>query len=433
MTKTNENKVEKTLQIKNSGYTSYEKDFEKLLIAARVHEKTKAVKFLLIHKNHFLQDIGVTSNTLFVIKVEGMKNKDIEASILSNLDWLIETTGYKLATQGKELFYRYIKSMLKSISGVYKQRKEELSDKLTEEEILHLVTITWAEKIKTDKKQTKHFTSICKLGAQWILPGIIGGISKTLLETYNKQKMAVGDDYNKCIDIWRECDIIEPIFTISICSNKLCKHYEFLISSNPKLQKNCSKCGLEQVNITLYKVNEPFTTLKLEQKDLSIFLSAYIKTVLNFPIEVVPECYVSNDSEEVQVDIFLKNPPTIFECKVYEDRQITTWDKLLNIYKDACQQLASSMKKLETNKGYIVTNLSLNEQQLSKLEEETGKIIKGQEFDIRIIAGSSVEEFLENLSNELEEINEQIINTNKAHIPENHDDLLTKFFEKTGK
>jgi len=34
---------------------------------------------------------------------------------------------------------------------------------------------------------------------------------------------------------------------------------------------------------------------------------------MNTEVNIVPECYVSVDGEDVQVDVFLRNPPVIFQ------------------------------------------------------------------------------------------------------------------------
>lgn len=361
----------------------------------------------MTHKNHFIQDIGSFFNTLFVTKIEGINDADVKKRILNNLEWLTKTSEYKISALGKEFLDRF-SNFTRGIYTIYMERKKEIGNKLTEQEIIYLATVKWAENLQNDEKQIKRFTSFWMTTAQWILLAIIGEVAKGLIEMYEKQKSVIGDDYNECVDLWRECGLIEPIFAISVCSNELCKHYEFLLSSAPKLERNCPRCGSRWINIILYKVNEPFSSLKLEGKDLSIFLSGYIKTALSLPVNVIPECYVTANGEDVQIDVFLQNPPTIFECKIYEDPSITTYEKMLNIYREACQQLISSLNKLGVKNGYIITNLKLSEPQLSRLKEETEKIIGQQELTIKLIADTSPEKLLEKLSTELKKINEQL-------------------------
>ena len=311
------------------------------------------------------------------------------------------------------------------------EHKREIGDRLTEQEIGYLAGIKWVENLRTDEKQMKHFISFWMQSAQWILPAIVSGITKTFIEIYDKQRSII-DNYNECVDIWRECGLIEPIFTTSICPNELCKHYEFLLSSNPEIQKNCPKCGSKWVNIILFKINEPFSSLKLEGKDFSVFLSGYIKMALSLPVKVVPECHIAiNNEDSVQVDVFIQNPPRIFECKIYEDPIITTYEKMLNLFRDACKQLISSMKKLGVKKGYIITNLKLNKKQLLRLEEETKRIIGHQKISIKLIAGISPEELLEKLSDELEEIDKQLRSEYESSMIEISKESLIKSTKKT--
>jgi len=422
-------KVKKSLKIKDFGYGQYEKDFEKLLVASRLPAKAKSINFLLTHKNHFLQDIGATFNMLFVVKVEGMEDEDVRKLLLNNLEWLMKTSEFKISALGKE-FLTHFKVFIQGIYAVYMERKKEIGDKLTEQEIGYLASIKWVETLRTDEKQMKQFISFWMQGVQWILPAIIGGITKTFIEIYDKQRSTI-DDYNECIDVWRECGLIEPIFTISICPNEMCKHYEFLLSSNPRLQKNCPKCGSRWVNIILFKINEPFSLLKLEGKDFSVFLSGYIKMAMSLPVKVIPECYVTIDGKsDAQIDVFLQTPPIIFECKIYEDPQITTYEKMLSIYRNVCKQLVSSMKKIGVKKGYIITNLKLNEKQILRLDEETKRIIGHQKVSIKLIADTTPKKLLEKLSNELKELDKQLSSEYESTMREISKEPLIKLPKK---
>jgi len=402
----NEKPTKSPWKIKDFGYGRYEKNFDKLLIAVKLPSKMKAISFLLMHKNHFLQDLGTAYNMLFVVKVEGLKSSNIREAILNNLDWILKASENGLISLGKSFLAKF-SGFVRAIFATYKQYKNEISGKLTEEEITYLASIRFVKNLKADERRTKELTSFCMTGVQWILPAIISGIAKRFIEIYDNQKSIVGDCYNECVDLWRECGLIEPVFTISVCPNPLCKHYEFLLSPNPRLQENCPQCGSSWVNIILNKVNEPFSSLKIEGKDLSIFLSGLIKSIVSLPVEAIPECYVKSGEEEVQVDVFLPSFPIVFECKVYKNPLITTYEELLSNYKNACSQLLSSMSKIGAKNGYIVTNLKVDEHQLSKLEEETKKIAR-DDIQIKLIAGTSYEKFVKKLMDELKKIDQQL-------------------------
>lgn len=418
------------LEVNDSEYSQYESDFEDLVIATSLSEKSRAIRFLLTHKNYFLQDIGDVFNTLFVVEVKGMESDNIKTSILNNLDWIMESSGYKIKELGKDFLSS---NFIRGVYSSYVERKKEIGDKLSEQEVYYLAGVKWVEDLGTNERQMKQLTSICMPFAQSILPVIMGGISKSLLGVYDNQKAVIGDDYNECIHTWRKCNLIEPLFSMSVCPNELCKHFEFIISSNPKLQKNCTKCGSDWVNITLYKVKEPFSSLKLEGKDFSVFLSAYIKANLSLPAETVPECYVSKEDKEHQIDIFLKKPPVFFECKVHEDREVVTPEKVNSVCWNDSKQLISALKDLGVERGYLVTNLYLDENQLSRLnkkfKEENNK--NKLNVAVKIIAGDSDEKILEKVTSELKEIDKQLSDFHELYLPEFSEHQVIKLSNKT--
>jgi len=401
--------MQKPIQSKGQGYVKYERDFDKLLISARVPSKIKGIKFLMVHKNHFLQEVGGALNKPLVIKIDGLDDSRIRKALEDNLEWIMKTAEYKMASVGKELLYKVIYGqVIKSFYTAYQERKKDLGDKLTEREITYLVGMKWAEGLKDDEKKMKEMATLAVSGAQFLLPAIIGGVCKTMIETYQKQISAVGSDFNECIEIWDECEIIEPIFAISVCPNASCKHYEFLISSNPQRAINCPTCGSKWVRAILYTLKEPFSSLKLEAKDLSIFLSAHIKASLSLPDEVVPECILSDGKNESQADIWLKNLRVVFECKIHDDKEVTTQEKLVNIYREDAKRLIKNLERVSLRDGYLVINIDVNDKQLSKLEEETRKLLRGKKLHIEIIAADSPEKFLGRLNSKLRQLDEKL-------------------------
>lgn len=419
------------LEVKDFGYGHYKADFKELVIATRLPEKTKAIRFLLTHKNYFLQDIGDVFNILFVVEVDGVESNDIKISILNNLDWIMESSGYKIKELGKDFLSS---NFIQGVYSTYVERKKEIGDKLSEQELYYLAGVKWVKDLGTNERQMKQLTSIWMPFAQSILPAIISGISKSLLGVYNNQKAVIGDDYNECVHTWRKCNLIEPLFSMSVCPNELCKHFEFIISSNPKLQKNCTKCGSDWINITLYKVKEPFSSLKLEGKDFSVFLSNYIKANLSLPAETVPECYVSRENKEHQIDIYLKKPPTIFQCKVHENRKVISPEKAVSICLGAVsEQLIPNLQNLGVKNGYLITNLYLDEKTLSKLGEKIKEKIKENKLNAKIIAiaGDSDEKFLEKISSELKEIDKQLNDFHELYLPEFPEHQVIKLSNKT--
>jgi hypothetical protein len=158
--------------------------------------------------------------------------------------------------------------------------------------------------------------------------------------------------------------VLHPIFSTSICTNKNEPHFDFIFSNKPLREGNCRWCDQPLIVFNQYLITEPYSTLKLQQKDLSHLISSYLFVKSSRQLECYPEAHVKlDDGVEEQVDVFIRNwsngKAAIIECKIKETPQ-TTFDTKRHYLTDAYSQIKRKMNNLNVNYGFIVTNLIFN-------------------------------------------------------------------------
>lgn len=197
----------------------------------------------------------------------------------------------------------------------------------------------------------------------------------------------VGNKFNlleKTTDSLIECNIVTPIGTIIVCSNPHCRHIELTISDIiPK--KLCTKCKNEALLVTSAFINEPFLQVKEKVLDLHAIIFSYIRSKRNQEYidgKLVPSlrCYLTSyvrklpKKDEGKVDVLIYSTKTRkvmpIEIKIHQIRNQLPKDRLMNILKTDLQQFEKTLKKLELEKGYFITNLMISDEQMQEIEEK---------------------------------------------------------------
>lgn len=173
--------------------------------------------------------------------------------------------------------------------------------------------------------------------------------------------------------------IIFPIMFTRVCTNVIEAHYDFLLSDFPSREGTCRICGCPAVTFGLYLINEPYASFKERQEDLSFIIAAYVSAKGAGEVECFPEIYVKRDSNEEQIDILFRNlvrgTTAIAECKITENPR-ATYETKVNIVGQALKQLKRKMNLVNSNFGYLVTNLCFeSEEEAKSLLGETIKRI----------------------------------------------------------
>lgn len=174
--------------------------------------------------------------------------------------------------------------------------------------------------------------------------------------------------------------VIFPIVFTSVCTNAIEPHHDFLLSSIPLQEERCRVCECSTVTFGLYLIMEPYASFKSDQRDLSYVIASYVSTKSAGEIECFPKVYIEKGSIEEEIDVFIRNWTTgniaIAECKVKENPK-ATYDTKVNMVKQDLEQLVRKMSLVNSDFGYLITNLRFeNDEERKRVLEDSAKKMK---------------------------------------------------------
>ena len=129
-------------------------------------------------------------------------------------------------------------------------------------------------------------------------------------------------DYEELIEGLRKLGLIESKLQVSICSN--CANYQLVVSKFLGESEECPKCGESWTTARLYTFVPTYEKVKLGNKDLSLFISSYLRYKVSelaplATLDVRPNATLSSKGVRVEVDVYLPQFNTGIECKVFEN------------------------------------------------------------------------------------------------------------------
>jgi len=214
-------------------------------------------------------------------------------------------------------------------------------------------------------------------GAKPFAQGVAVAFAREFLAVEEKQKQAMGKDYEDVVQNACKLEIVEPLLEVGICHN--CKNWRLTLSEYPERQLQCPYCQEEWLDITLLVFKDFYQELKKQNKDLPIFISAYLKSKATHPISVYP--LVPIKEKRGDIDVYVRESAVGIECKCFQDPHVITRNKLDseagNIKKQVEQYFKIGLKRV-----ILVTNLSEPD------SERLHKILKEKySQDVKVLSG----------------------------------------------
>src|SRR2546425_8910905 len=129
-------------------------------------------------------------------------------------------------------------------------------------------------------------------------------------------------DYEDMVEGLRKLGLVESRLQVSVCSN--CANYELVVSRFLGEPDECPKCGESWTTARLYTFVPTYEKVKLGNKDLSLFISSYLRYKVSelaplATLDVRPNATLSSRGVRVEVDVYLPQFNTGIECKVFEN------------------------------------------------------------------------------------------------------------------
>lgn len=206
-----------------------------------------------------------------------------------------------------------------------------------------------------------------------------------------------------------QLNLIEPWFQAGVCGH--CLNLELLLSSFPRKQSKCSICDRDMSIIRMYRLNPKFEIHKLKNKDLSLYVAAYIQqkkpdvtleVSKKIPRVASGDNTASSSDITTDIDVHLPLTKTGFESKLFVNSQPqgTQFDN----------NVAELVKNFEKYSQYGIERLialtNLSEEQAKKMAEHVEAELKrkGVKYTTLKISHFSFENLISILEEELEEV-----------------------------
>ena len=119
--------------------------------------------------------------------------------------------------------------------------------------------------------------------------------------------------------------------------------------------------------LTVDEFTPSFSTLKKENNDLPVFISAYLKSNQFKPTKIFPNAKIKIGDKKFEFDVLIKETSTGIECKCYENPLIISDNSIKSEVGKINKQIRN-YKKLGLKKIVLITNLSC--QNAEKFETE---------------------------------------------------------------
>jgi hypothetical protein len=320
------------------------------------------------------------------------------------------------------------KMILPRIIVILQRSKITTVIKEERQEMLGIIVAT--ELIPELEKYQKELARIIVQGASTLSDLIIVGVLRSLLEIRNNHiHSALNEDkYEDMIEGLRKFGLIESRLQVSLCPE--CANYQFAISRYPSLIEDCPKCGTRWVTVILYSLQPPYSETKIDNSDLPLFISSYLKHKIASQapvgeVKVFPKALIkSNETIVCDVDVYLPEFAIGVECKVFEDPFARMTQSRLG---SIVGKLLPEIKKhfdIGIKSLIIVTNLS--ESAGNKLKTALEKALKeeGLNQPIEVLPG--------NIDTLMKWINEQASKIAKQ-VQESINKAIEQALEKTQK
>ena len=145
------------------------------------------------------------------------------------------------------------------------------------------------------------------------------------LSTFRQDQIHVMSDqgeYEEVVHLLRRLDVAHPQLQVSVCPN--CANFRLIVSRHSLHSEKCAQCGSLWTSLTLYTLGTTLSKLKVENSDLPVFISAYLRNKLIYltameKIDVHPNAVVNLQVGQAEVDVYLPRFKIALECKILRD------------------------------------------------------------------------------------------------------------------
>jgi hypothetical protein len=284
---------------------------------------------------------------------------------------------------------RMVPMLLKDFSSVkslFNQLENELS-KLRPEIVPELV----------NRLISSQITEPIPLVSKNIVEGFIAFLLEYFLTIlWPKQSKSIKDT-QQMIEFFVQQELMHPWLQVCVCTQ--CNGFELIIGSHPYNESLCPKCHIQRLRVHVYLFDEQFSRLKMNDEDLPLFISKYIRVMSASSVEAEPFKWLKPDTE---VDVHVKDTEAGIECKTFV-RELTISQE------DVKSKTGELIQKLEryykVSIRRVIVATSLPEHDSERLEDSLRQGLENKKifFESIKVAPGIIDRLLQLLDGEIKE------------------------------
>lgn len=396
----------------------FEDVLKPLVNAMKVPQFRNACLVLFINKNflNLSKDFGQIGIISCYGPLENIKD---------TIDFIKSNTQTELSLEVQKAFPKirnFIDPIISATVGIFSVESE------SEKESLFVAK--FIEKFESEEKMEKLLNSLMPYIGNSIKPIselFVANLYELYFERYKNVNFII-PNIGENVALLRKLNVLTPFLCISICST--CMNYEFKFSKSININENCPKCGSLWSILTIDEFTPSFSTLKKENIDLPVFISAYLKSNQFKPTKIYPNAKIG----EFEFDVLIEETSTGIECKCYENPLIISDNSIKSEVGKINKQIRH-YKELGLKKIVLITNLSCQNAEKFKNEMKNGlSDIIPTSIELEVL-GLDLEvfyDFLEEEANKINEISSKDIEkeiTNRIQKVNQTKDVLTSHNE----
>lgn len=387
---------------------SLEEGIEPLLAALKVEKIADACRVLFVNGDTL--SLSAPLEQIGLVNILGSSEGNTEGAEL-----IVAQAKLQLNNIGKQVMPRMINDFSESIVSA----SVEIASIQSEEERQSIMTAKIMEKAKGEgsKEFFKQMTPYIGGAIKPLSEFMVGGLYKFLYDKYRDQSQMI-PRFSDVVTSLRRLGLASPFLSLALCPS--CNNYEFIFSRSARSTPTCPKCGFNWPIIIVHELTPEFAALKRNNNDLPVFISAYLKSKLPYPVSVSPNAEFNMKTGKVEVDVFIPDTRTGIECKSYINN-IAVTDSTINAEVGKIRKQIDNYLSLGLKRIVIVTNFAETDANKFRVTLQNQTVgIKGLEE--LYVLGSDINAFSQFLDKECEKIE----NTVNVKIQKELDNRVAK-------
>ena len=281
-----------------------------------------------------------------LVSLQSMSEGNLEGSNLL----VVESQGQLITIIQQvwpRLFQKFTELIVSASVGIASIEDEKMRESIFTAKIVETVK-TQEEKQEFLKTLTPYLGGAIKPFAEML----VGSLYKFYFERYRNQRQVISE-FDDVVVLLKRLGLLFPFLSLAVCP--ACNNFESVFSRFARFSPECPKCGTSWPVLMVNEFPESFASLKKANRDLPVFISAYLRSKSPLPVAVFPNAEFDLESGKAEVDVFIPHTATGIECKCYTNN-IAVSESTINSEAGKIKQQIERYLALGLVRVAIITN-----------------------------------------------------------------------------